>query len=70
MTIHFVERWMDDKNPLAGFIIPIVTDVADAYAFVLGKEWVKAKNPVAGAVSSYERVGFAKGENLGQAQYW
>jgi hypothetical protein len=70
VTIHFVERWMDDKNPLAGLIIPIVTDVADAYALALGKDWVKAKDPVLGAIAAYERVGFAKGANLGQTQYW
>lgn len=70
VTIHFVERWMDDKNPLAGFIIPIVTDIADAHALALGKEWVKAKDPALGAIPAYERVGFAKGRNLGQTRYW
>lgn len=69
VTIHFGERWMSDNNPIGGLFTPIVTEVANAYALVLGKEWVKIKDPVPGAIPAYVREGFAEGAMIGRTRY-
>jgi hypothetical protein len=60
---------MSDKNPIGGLFTPIVTEVANAYALVLGKEWVKIKNPVPGAISAYVRQGFTESAPIRGARY-
>jgi hypothetical protein len=69
LTLHFVERrWSD--NPLRGWIAQIVTDAADNYAKVLGKQRVKLKNPVLQAVPKYESLNFRLAERIGANTYY
>ena len=69
VTIHFVERVGGESSPLKGFVIPIVADIATTYAAVLGKRYVRVKDPDPAAIASYMRVGFTEAKRIGQTAY-
>lgn len=69
VTVHFLERAPGD-NPFAGYFIRIAMDAADNYAKLLGRQRVKLKNPVPGAIPAYERVGFLVAEIYKGNTYW
>jgi hypothetical protein len=69
VTIHFVERDMGANNPFGGLVIPVVADVANFYAKALGKELVKVKDPVFGAIPAYLKVGFVPAARIGRTEY-
>lgn len=69
LTIHFAERWMSDSNPLKGFIAPIIADVANAYAIILEKRFVRIKDPVDDAIPAYLSLGFVHAEPIGRVRY-
>nr|WP_281722282.1 hypothetical protein [Nitrosomonas nitrosa] len=70
VTIRFIERYWFSGNPLIGWIAPIVIDAADNYAKLLGKQWVKLKNPIIGAIPYYVALGFELAEpRLGATYY-
>lgn len=68
VTIRFLERRFWDC-PLAGHVAEIATDFADNYAKVLGKQWVKLKEPTVQAVPIYTRLGFTNGKTLKSVRY-
>jgi len=69
LTIHFVERWMSDSNPLKGFVAPIVADVANAYAGLLDAKFLRIKDPVEGAIPAYLSLGFEHTEPIKTVRY-
>lgn len=69
VTIHFIERNMGANNPFGGLVIRTVVDVATFYARALGKEWVKIKDPVPGAIRAYLEVGFVQAAKIGRIEY-
>ena len=69
LTLHFLERYWGE-NPLAGSVASIVFDAADNYARVLGRQWLKIKNPFSGAIPRYERLGFSVAQGIGQHTYY
>lgn len=69
VTIHYVER-RSGQNPFAGWVAMIVSDVADNYGKILGSQWVKIRNPVAGAIPKYESLGFSLAGTYRGATYY
>jgi hypothetical protein len=69
VTLHFIER-RGDHAALKGWIAQMVTDGAEAYAKLLGKQRVKLKDPSAGAIPLYVRLGFSLAEPIGQTTYY
>ncbi|MGB5085628.1 MAG: hypothetical protein WBO09_13725, partial [Methylocystis silviterrae] len=69
LTLHFAERWMNDSNPLKGFVAPIIADVANAYAVILGAEFLRIKDPVEGAIPTYLSLGFEHAGPIGRIRY-
>jgi hypothetical protein len=69
VTIQFLERF-GDETPLKGWVALIVADCADKYAKLLGKQWVKVKDPVPGAIPVYETLGFTLAETLKGRTYY
>ena len=69
VTIYVLERRRDCLR-LKGWIAQIVTDVAEAYAKVLGKQRVKLKDPVQEAIPTYERLGFEVAESIKSIKYY
>ncbi|NUJ81985.1 hypothetical protein HUN39_18530 [Methylocystis sp. FS] len=69
LTIHFAERWMSDSNPLKGFIAPTIADVANAYAIILEKRFLRIKDPVEDAIPAYLSLGFHHAEPIGRVSY-
>lgn len=68
VTIRFVERFFG-HNPLAGLIFPVATEAAEAYAVASGRQKVKIKAPVAGAVPWYEANGFRRDRRIAGVDY-
>jgi hypothetical protein len=69
VTIHVLERRRDHLR-LKGWIAQIVTDVAEAYAKVLGKQRVKLKDPVQEAIPTYRRLRFELAESIQSIRYY
>jgi hypothetical protein len=69
VTIHFLER-CKIHTALKGFVAQIVTDSAEFYGKVLGKQRVKLKDPVEGAIAVYEKLRFSLAENIGKTKYY
>jgi hypothetical protein len=69
VTIHVLERRRDCLR-LKGWIAQIATDVAEAYAKILGKQWVKLKDPVREVIPTYERLRFELAENIKSTKYY
>lgn len=69
VTLHFLERrW--GENPLKGWIAEIATDATDNYARILGKQWVRLKNPIKEAIPKYESLGFQLAKPIGGNTYY
>ena len=69
VTIHFLER-ASGNNPFAGYFAQITADSADRYAKLLGRQMVKLKNPVPGAVPKYQALGFSVAETIKGNTYY
>jgi hypothetical protein len=69
VTIHYLER-RPRENPFAGWVAMIVLDAADNYGKILGSQWVKIKNPAAGAIPKYEALGFSLAGKYRGATYY
>ena len=69
VTIHFLES-MRPHNPLKGRVALLATEAADRFAKAQGKQRVKIKNPLPGAIVVYERLRFVLAEPLGRVTYY
>ena len=69
VIIHFLERCWED-NPLKGWASLIITDVADNYARVLEKQYVKLKNPIPEAIPKYQSIGFSLANSPNRNTYY
>jgi hypothetical protein len=69
VTIHFLERRSGD-TPLTGRIALLATETADHYAKILNKQRVKLKDPLPGAVVTYQRLNFVLVETIGKTTYY
>jgi hypothetical protein len=69
VTIHFVER-RSDHTVLKGWIAQMVTDTAEAYGKILGKQRLKIKDPLPGAIPHYEDLRFSLAESIGRTTYY
>lgn len=58
VNINFIERFKSDINNFQGQIAKIAVTVADNYAFILGAEAVRLKNPASSLLPFYGRLGF------------
>lgn len=63
VTVHFLERAPSD-NPFAGYFAQIALDAADNYAKLLVRQRVKLKNPVEGAIPTYQALNFSIAEPI------
>jgi hypothetical protein len=48
----------------------MVTDAAEAFAKALGKQRVKLKDPLEGAIPAYEALGFSLAESIKRTRYY
>lgn len=69
VTLHFLER-RSDHAALKGWIAQIATDAAESYGKLLGKQWVKLKDPRPGAIPHYRALRFALAETSGKTTYY
>jgi S-(hydroxymethyl)glutathione synthase len=69
VTVHFLER-CKNHTVLKGWIAQIVTDVAEAYGKVLGKQRVKLKDPTEGAIPIYKELSFSLAESIKKTTYY
>lgn len=57
LNLHFLEAF-HGINPLKGQVAFLACDLADRYAKILGKQYVRLRQPVQGARPLYQRLGF------------
>ena len=69
VTIHRLER-CKDNNPLAGNASLIMTDAADNYARVIGRNRLKLKQPEPSLCIKYASFGFSLAETYRGVTYW
>ena len=66
VTLKFIERF-PGNNLMKGLIFPLALEAAEAYAVVIGRQRIRLKNPVAGAIPWYLRHDFTLDKRMGSA---
>lgn len=56
--IDYLQGASADDHPLKGHLARVAIEVVDAYASLLGAEWVVIQNPLDGALPVYRGFGF------------
>ncbi len=69
VCIHYLERRPGD-GPFARWMAVVMADVAENYARILGGQLVRIRNPVAGVIHHYQKIGFSLAETYRGATYY